>query len=149
VNIDLSQTTRQDFSFVYETALRWNDYDQLQHLNNVTYHRLHEIVITHFLAAAGLDWLTDPVIPFVVENACCYCRQIGPEDSVLSALRVAKLGRTSLCYQLAIFDPNHTTPASYGYFVHVFVDRMSGQPVAIPENMRSFMSQYWQTDHRE
>jgi len=142
VDIDLSLTTRQDYSFLHETALRWNDFDMLGHLNNVTYHRLHEIVITRFLATAGLDWLGDPRIPFVVENACCYCHPVAVGDSVVTALRVARLGRTSLCYELAIFDKDHLTPASYGYFVHVFVGRDNGQPGPIPDQIRHFLKNH-------
>jgi len=142
VDIDLSRTVREDFTFVQETALRWNDFDMLQHLNNVTYHRLHEVVITRFLAAAGLDWLQDPVIPFVVENACCYCRPVESGEFATTALRVAALGRTSLRYELAIFDRECATPASYGYFIHVFVDRISGKPGEIPASMRTFLQDY-------
>ncbi|HED14450.1 MAG TPA: acyl-CoA thioesterase [Gammaproteobacteria bacterium] len=142
MDIDLRLTSRKDFTFLHETALRWSDFDKLQHLNNVTYHRLHEIVITHFLAAAGLDWQRDSVIPFVVENACCYCRPVDGGDTVMTALRVAALGRTSLRYELAIFDQEQVTPASYGYFTHVFVDRNTGQPGEIPLRMRSFLQGY-------
>jgi len=142
MNIDLHQTTRADFTFLHEAALRWNDFDLLGHLNNVTYHRLHEVVITRFLAAADLNWLADPVIPFVVENACCYCRPVDAGDSVTTALRVSTLGRTSLCYELAIFAQEDSEPAAYGYFVHVFVDRHTGQPAAIPRKIRDFLTGY-------
>jgi acyl-CoA thioester hydrolase len=52
-------------------------------------------------------------------------------------LRVGKLGRSSVRYELAIARAGSDEPAATGHFVHVFVDREGRRPVPIPERLRT------------
>jgi acyl-CoA thioester hydrolase len=52
-------------------------------------------------------------------------------------LRVGKLGTSSVRYELAIFKQGENFAAAVGYFVHVFVDRTTQRPVAMPPAIRT------------
>ena len=128
---------RSDYSLVVRIATRWNDYDMLGHVNNVEYYRYFEIIVLTSLARAGLDWRQDSIIPFTVENHCCFRRPLMPTDSLDGCFRITRIGRSSATYELGLFMPNDETPSAYGYFIHVFVDRHTEKPVEIPEVIRS------------
>ena len=128
---------RSDYSLVVRIATRWNDYDMLGHVNNVEYYRYFEIIVLTSLARAGLDWRQDSIIPFTVENHCCFRRPLMPADSLDGCFRITRIGRSSATYELSLFMPNDETPSAYGYFIHVFVDRHTEKPVEIPEVIRS------------
>ena len=130
-------TQRSDYSLVVQIATRWNDYDMLGHVNNVEYYRYFEIIVLTSLARAGLDWRQDSIIPFTVENHCCFRRPLMPVDTMDGCFRITRIGRSSATYELGLFMPNDETPSAYGYFIHVFVDRHTEKPVEIPEVIRS------------
>ena len=128
---------RSVYSLVVRIATRWNDYDMLGHVNNVEYYRYFEIIVLTSLARAGLDWRQDRIIPFTVENHCCFRRPLMPVDTMDGGFRITRIGRSSATYELSLFMPNDETPSAYGYFIHVFVDRHTEKPVEIPEVIRS------------
>ena len=134
---DQAAARRGDYSLVVRIATRWNDYDMLGHVNNVEYYRYFEIIVLTSLARAGLDWRQDSIIPFTVENHCCFRRPLMPVDAMDGCFRITRIGRSSATYELGLFMPNDETPSAYGYFIHVFVDRHTEKPVEIPEVIRS------------
>ena len=134
---DQATAPRSDYSLIVRMATRWNDYDMLGHVNNVEYYRYFEIIVLTSLARAGLDWRQDSIIPFTVENHCCFRRPLMPVDTMDGGFRITRIGRSSATYELSLFMPNDETPSAYGYFIHVFVDRHTEKPVEIPEVIRS------------
>lgn len=54
-----------------------------------------------------------------------------------AGVRVERLGNRAVTYGIAIFAEGEDRAAAHGHFVHVFVDRATRAPVAIPEAVRS------------
>ena len=133
---DQETARRSDYSLVVRIATRWNDYDMLGHVNNVEYYRYFEIIVLTSLARAGLNWRQDSIIPFTVENHCCFRRPLMPVDT-MDGFRIARIGRSSATYELGLFMPNDETPSAYGYFIYVFVDRHTERPAKIPDGIRT------------
>jgi acyl-CoA thioester hydrolase len=46
------------------------------------------------------------------------------------ALRVNKLGKSSVTYEIGVFEQGHDEVKAVGEFIHVFVDRESRRPGA-------------------
>jgi acyl-CoA thioester hydrolase len=61
-------------------------------------------------------------------------------DTVHVGVRVAKLGNSSVRYELALYRNDDPLPAAAGHFVHVYVDRASNRPVPIPEATRALLT---------
>ena len=147
---DQETARRSDYSLVVRIATRWNDYDMLGHVNNVEYYRYFEIIVLTSLARAGLNWRQDSIIPFTVENHCCFRRPLMPVDTMDGCFRIACIGRSSATYELGLFMPNDETPSAYGYFNHVFVDRHTERPAEIPDAIRtSFDAHRTRRDKRD
>ena len=147
---DQETARRSDYSLVVRIATRWNDYDMLGHVNNVEYYRYFEIIVLTSLARAGLNWRQDSIIPFTVENHCCFRRPLMPVDTMDGCFRIARISRSSATYELGLFMPNDETPSAYGYFIHVFVDRHTERPAKIPDGIRtSFDTRQTRRDRRD
>ena len=125
---------REAYRFFLEIPTRWADNDVYGHVNNVVYYEWFDTVVARFLLGASAITLDDsPVIGLVVETLCRYHAPVGFPDTVTAGLRVARIGNTSVRYEIAIFREDEAEAAADGHFVHVYVDRAtqrSPQPLA-------------------
>jgi acyl-CoA thioester hydrolase len=53
---------------------------------------------------------------------------------------VAKLGNSSVRYEIALYRNDDELPAAAGHFVHVYVDRATNRPVPIPGSTRAVLA---------
>jgi acyl-CoA thioester hydrolase len=129
--------TRGDYRHSLSVPTRWMDNDIYGHVNNVVYYSYFDTVINRYLIdAGGLDIHGGTVIGIAVETLCRFHRPFVFPDTVEAMLRVGHLGRTSVRYEIGLFGAEDTARAE-GHFVHVFVDRASNKPVAIPREIRA------------
>ncbi|MDA0181606.1 acyl-CoA thioesterase [Solirubrobacter phytolaccae] len=114
------------------------DNDVYGHVNNVQYYSYFDTVINEYLIReGGLDIHAGPVLGVCAESHCTYAAAIAFPSVVTAGLRVAELGRSSVRYELALFDGEADEPAATGWFVHVFVDRETRRPAEITGRMRA------------
>jgi acyl-CoA thioester hydrolase len=97
-------------------------------------------IASYLMGEGGLDPWRDPVVGFCVESGCRFRRGIRYPDRVTAGLRVARLGRSSVRYEIGIFRGDELEAAADGHFVHVFVDRARGRSAPIPEPIRAALS---------
>jgi len=132
------QITRDDYPHFLELPTRWMDNDIYGHVNNALYYAFFDTAINDYLIAEGrLDIKNGPVIAYAVESQCQYLRPLAFPGVIDIGLRVGKLGNSSVRYELAVFKQDETSAAAAGYFVHVFVDRVTQRPVPMPATIRS------------
>ena len=125
---------------------RWSDNDAYGHVNNVVYYNWFDTVVNTFLIEAGqLDVRQGAVIGLVIETACNYFSSVAFPEPVTAGLRVVHLGSSSVRYEIGIFRGDETAPAAQGHFVHVYVERESRKPTALPAPLRALL----QTIHVE
>jgi acyl-CoA thioester hydrolase len=131
---------RSDYQHFHPITTRWMDNDAYGHVNNVVYYSWFDTVVNQFLIANGaLDIEHSPVIGLVIETQCNYFASVAFPDLVTAGLRVAKLGNSSVRYEVAIFRGDEDRASAQGHFVHVYVDRLTRKPSAIPDNMRALL----------
>ena len=124
-----------------ELSTRWMDNDVYGHVNNVVYYSFFDTAVNGYLIAAGvLDIQNSPVVGLVVETGCQYFKSIAFPGALSAGLRVAKLGTSSVRYEIGIFLSDDDSAAAEGHFVHVYVDRTLNKPVPIPENVREVLA---------
>jgi acyl-CoA thioester hydrolase len=58
-------------------------------------------------------------------------------DIVHAGLAVERLGTSSIVYRIALFRNGEADACAVGRFVHVYVDRKTRLPVAIPGAIRT------------
>ena len=84
------------------------------------------------ITEGGLNIHEGSTIGVCAESHCNYRAGFSFPDDVEAGLRVGKLGRTSVRYEIGLFAEGIEEPAASGWFVHVFVDAGSRRPVDTP-----------------
>ncbi|WP_282340637.1 thioesterase family protein [Pseudomonas sp. PS02288] len=132
------QHLRADYRHFQPVTTRWHDNDLYGHVNNVVYYSYFDSAVNTFLIEhGGLDIHAGQVVGFVVSSSCDYFASIAFPERIEVGLRVARLGNSSVQYELAVFKENQDEACAAGRFVHVFVDRQSNRPVPIPDSLRA------------
>lgn len=120
---------------------RWRDNDVYGHMNNVVYYEYFDTIVNQWLIESGALQIPDgPVIGLVVETTCSYFASLGFPDRVTAGLRAAKIGRSSVTYEIAIFRNDEDEACAAGRFIHVHVDAQTRRPVALPETLRQALA---------
>jgi acyl-CoA thioester hydrolase len=131
-------TAIADYPHVLEIPTRWKDNDVYGHVNNVEYYSYFDTVINAWLIReGGLDIHGGAVIGLCAESHCAFKAELAFPETVRAGLRVGKLGRSSVRYEIGLFREAGDEPAAEGWFVHVFVDRETRRSVEIPAGIRA------------
>ena len=118
------------------------DNDVYGHVNNVVYYSYFDTVVNEYLVSFGsLDIERSRVIGLVIETRCRFFRPITFPDTVHAGLRVAQLGNSSVRYEIGLFRNDEGAAAAQGHFVHVYVDRETRRPAALPAEMRGALEE--------
>ncbi|MEW6097591.1 MAG: thioesterase family protein [Pseudomonadota bacterium] len=125
---------RSAYPYFLPITTRWMDNDVYGHVNNVVYYSYFDTVVNRYLVERGvLDIHQGQTIGLVVETQCNYFSSIAFPQLVHAGLRVAQLGRSSVRYEVGLFADDEPLTAAKGHFVHVYVDRGSRRPAALPQ----------------
>jgi acyl-CoA thioester hydrolase len=137
---DPREHTRADYRHFLAIPTRWMDNDTYGHVNNVTYYSYFDTVVNeHLVNEGGLDIREGEVVGFVVETSCRYFRPITFPETIEAGMRITRLGRSSVTYEIALFRRAEPSPAAAGRFVHVWVDRRTVTPAEIPAQIRAIL----------
>lgn len=137
-----TRLARADFAVFRPIATRWMDNDVYGHVNNVVYYSYFDTAVNGYLIEKGvLDIARSPTIGLVVETGCTYFESVTFPDAIEAGLAVSRLGRSSVRYAIGIFKAGAELAAAQGFFVHVYVDRSSQRPLAIPEATRRVLQE--------
>jgi acyl-CoA thioester hydrolase len=132
---------RADFPHHLPIDTRWSDNDAYGHLNNVVFYSYFDTVVNQYLITRGvLDIDTSPVIGLVVETGCSYFASAAFPEKLAAGLRVARLGNSSVRYEIALFREGSDAAIAQGHFVHVYVGRETRRPVRMPTQLRDVLS---------
>ena len=135
------EITRAEYPHFSTVPTRWMDNDVYGHINNALYYAFFDTAINQYLIAeGGLDIRAGEVIAYAAESQCQYLQSLAFPEVIEVGLRVGKLGNSSVRYELALFKQGETLAAAAGYFVHVFVDRETQRPVAMPDRIRTALA---------
>ncbi len=130
---------REDFPVLTILQTRWRDNDVYGHVNNVVYYEYFDTAVNAWLhEQVGRVAREGEAIGVVAETTCRYLHAVSFPQRIVVGLACERLGKTSITYRLAIFaaDAERTGPAALGWFVHVYVDRDTRRPVAVPAPIR-------------
>lgn len=133
-----SRATYRHFQAI---TTRWLDNDAYGHVNNTVYYSWFDTAVNQYLIEHGvLDVAHGAVIGLVVETQCNYFSAIAFPDLVHVGLRVTGSGSSSVRYDIAIFRNDEPLASAQGHFVHVYVDRGTRRPTALPAPLREVLA---------
>jgi len=115
---------KKEYKYVETVDTRFGDNDVFGHLNNVVYYSLFDSVINRFLIhKCEYDPIHSKVIAISPETRCLFKKLLSYPEKILAGLSTFKIGRTSVIYDISLFNKSNDIACAEGYFVHVFVDR--------------------------
>jgi acyl-CoA thioester hydrolase len=120
----LQPLARSDFKVFRPIQTRWADND--------VYSWFDTAVNGWLVEGKALDIHNGHVIGLVVHTQCHYFAPIAFPQQVTAGIRVLHAGRSSVRYQVALFAEDGQRTAAWGEFVHVYVDRTTRRPTALP-----------------
>ncbi len=120
---------------------RWSDNDMYGHVNNVVYYGWFDTAVNGLLIERrAIDIHAGSIIGLVIETQCNYFAPLAFPESVVAGIRVAHVGSSSVRYEVAIFPADADLPcAAKGHFIHVYVDRTTRKPTALPSTLLSVL----------
>jgi acyl-CoA thioester hydrolase len=129
---------RAEYRHFLEIPTRWGDNDAYAHINNTVFYSFFDTVVSRFLLESGaIDLKSSEVIGVVVETGCRYFAPVSYPDLVTAGLRVARIGNTSIRYEIGIFRNGEEQASAEGHFIHVYVDRETQtRPTPLPQALR-------------
>ena len=142
------QRSRDEYRHFAPIQTRWMDNDVYAHINNVTYYSYFDTIVNAYLVnERALDIAASEVIGLVVETACSYFAPAAFPDALEGGLRVARVGTSSVRYELGIFRQAERAPVAEGHFIHVYVDRDTRRPVSLPGALRTALEKIAADNH--
>ncbi len=124
---------RSAYAHFSTITTRWMDNDMYGHVNNVTYYSYFDTAVNRYLIEAGvLDIHEGEVIGLVIETHCNYFAPLAFPRNVEAGIRAAHMGKSSVRYEIGLFEEGESLSAASGHFVHVYVARATRRPVPLP-----------------
>jgi acyl-CoA thioester hydrolase len=132
---------RDAYSWYTSCETRWADNDVYGHLNNTVYYALIDSAVNRYLLARSALTLpvaapaspattSDAALGVVVSSGCVFFHSLAYPGAVDAGVRVARVGTSSVTFEVGLFGAGATTPAAQGHFTHVYVHAGSRRPVA-------------------
>ena len=119
---------------------RWMDNDAYGHANNVIYYSWFDTAVNAYLIEQGvLDIAHGETIGLVVETQCNYFAPLAFPQTVEAGIRVARLGASSVRYEIGLFAQDAPLTAASGHFIHVYVDKATRRPTPLPLNLKTVL----------
>ncbi len=121
---------------------RWMDNDAYGHVNNVIYYSWFDTAVNaHLIEQGVLDIHRGETIGLVIETQCNYFVPLAFPQTIEAGIRVAKLGSSSVRYEVGLFALGEPLTAAKGHFIHVYVDSATRRPVPLPAPLKTVLEQ--------
>ena len=119
---------------------RWMDNDAYGHVNNVVYYSWFDTAVNaHLIEQGVLDIHAGETIGLVIETQCNYFAPVAFPQAVEAGIRVARIGSSSVRYEVGLFLAGEPLTVAKGHFVHVYVDRATRRPAPLPAPLKKVL----------
>ena len=130
----LERPTRAAYRRLHPMTTRLKDNDMYGHMNNVTYYEYFDTAVNWWLIdVVGLTLPGGDVIGIIADTQCSYMAELKWPVDVEIGMRIARIGRTSLTYELAMFSVGEEKAHAVCRYVHVYVKNPERRPTPLPE----------------
>ena len=128
---------RSSFRCFRDISTRWMDNDAYGHVNNVVYYQWFDTAVNAYLIEQGaLDIHQGQTIGLVVETHCNFFSSLAFPQIIQTGIKVARIGTSSVRYEVGVFAQGAELCAAHGHFIHVYVNKQTRKAVsALPPSL--------------
>ena len=131
---------RSAYRAFWSIPTRWEDNDTYGHVNNVVYYSWFDTAVNALLIQRGqLDIHHGRTIGLVIETQCNYFAPVTFPQVIDAGIRVAKIGSSSVRYEVGLFIQGQDPCAAKGHFIHVYVNRETRRPAPLSDSFKQFL----------
>ncbi|MDI9330845.1 MAG: thioesterase family protein [Alphaproteobacteria bacterium] len=131
---------RSAYRAFWTIPTRWEDNDTYGHVNNVVYYSWFDTAVNALLIQQGvLDIHHGRTIGLVIETQCNYFAPVTFPQVIEAGVRVARIGGSSVRYEVGLFIQGEAECAARGHFIHVYVDRETRRPAPLAAEFKQFL----------
>lgn len=121
-----------EYNYFCQLSTRWNDNDIYGHMNNIIYYSLFDTAVNKWLIKNKLiDIKNGQNIGLIVQSGCNYFSSFEYPENINAGIRVTKIGKSSVRYEVGLFKEKEELSSADGFFIHVYVDRKTNKPIAL------------------
>lgn len=134
-----------EFHFFAPIKVRFIETDAQGHVNFAHYLAYFDFGLTEYLHALGYsygDMLADGVDMVYVRSDCEYKARAYFEDVLNIYVRAERIGNTSVTYAFRAVKAATGEVVATGHIVTVTIDRVSKQPIRVPDRLREAIAHY-------
>lgn len=135
--------TRSDFRFHHPFRVRYSEIDGQMVVFNAHYLTFFDTAITEYFRALGYDQAADAKVTgldfHTVRSLVEYRAPIRFDQEIEVCVRVGRIGRSSLRFDLAIFGQGREDLLTTGEIVWVYTDQASHRAVPVEESLRRLL----------
>ncbi|MCP1745778.1 acyl-CoA thioesterase [Bradyrhizobium japonicum] len=136
--------SRENFWFFHPFRVRYSEIDGQGVVFNAHYLTYFDTTITEYFRALGFDQYADAQASgidfYVVKSLIEYKAPVRFDWELDVGARVARIGNSSLVFELAIFLKDGTDALVTGEIVWVYTHQETHRPVTIPASMRAMIA---------
>jgi len=128
---------RSEFAFFLKLAPRWGDMDALGHVNNAKFFTYDESVRLDYFQRlmSGDAKFWDEYGLILAHIEADFLQQLKPPADLDIGFRIAKIGRTSMGTEAAMFVGDQAVAVTRG--ILVWFDYKAGAPLPVPEAVKA------------
>jgi acyl-CoA thioester hydrolase len=131
----------ESFAVTVSCPIQWGEMDALGHVNNARFFTWFESARIALFSRVGI--LADrprEVGPILATTSCDFIRPVTYPGTVVVGARVAKVGRTSIAMEYAVWLADEPDlPCARGSSVAVLVDYRTMAKVDVPADVRALL----------
>lgn len=116
--------------------LRWRDLDAFNHVNNSNFMTYLEEARIRWFDSMGKAWVTDTTAPLLAAVQMNYRIPIPYPAQIVVELSAERIGTSSVTVGHRIVSADGATTFADGHVVMVWIDRGTGRPTALPDEVR-------------
>jgi acyl-CoA thioester hydrolase len=107
-------------------------------MNNIIYYALFDTAVNKCLIKNKLiDIKNGQNIGLIVQSGCNYFSSFEYPENINAGIRVTKIGKSSVRYEVGLFKEKEELSSADGFFIHVYVDRKTNKPIALDYNFKN------------
>jgi len=136
--------SREQFWFFHPLRVRYSETDPQGVVHNANYLMYFDTTITEYFRALGYDQQADAkrtgVDFHVVKSLIEYKAPVRFDQEIDVGARVARIGNSSLVFELAILPKDGADALVTGEIVWVYTSQQTHRPVPIPASIRDLIA---------
>ena len=126
--------------FSQQFAIRWDDMDALEHVNNAQYLSYFTESRVAWAEQCGLRLQRDGVGMILAKASVTYRKPVEYPSQVVVNLYPGSIGRTSFTMINTLTVAGDREPAATGEFVLVWFDYANKKPALVPDSLRAILT---------